>query len=451
MTGDPVSHHSDPRRRRGAFAPPVDALAAAVHLELGADAMRAHVLERGPAPVPAPADPLDDDPPTGLLDLNAIRAAVAAGPIRSGHVDPAAAAWLAGASGPDALAAGRIVGQLEQLDPLPVAELLQPAVDRLVADGHVDPAVADEFAAQVAVDLVEMLDEPEPEPDHCGECHPELYRARCADGGCVAQSPEAVTEAPEAEPVVGGSDLHVYELSAAAPRSVMNAGGRVLDWVSRHDPRSLAYAARAVMAGSAPLADRLWPVGAVLDQQAEGACVGFGIVDALNAAAAGDVDRAAADALELYHDAQRVDDVPGENYSGTSVLAGLKAARSLGWLGGFRWCFGTRGRGIAWPWSGSSSRARRGRPGPILCGSIRGGCPTATAGSATSITVTWPGCCTGSARPRCRCARCSGDPAVDSAADDRGDDRGRPLGAAAVTGGGWCWRCYRYTYGCLHP
>jgi hypothetical protein len=342
MTGDPVSHHSDPRRRRGAFAPPVDALAAAVHLELGADAMRAHVLERGPAPVPAPADPLDDDPPTGLLDLNAIRAAVAAGPIRSGHVDPAAAAWLAGASGPDALAAGRIVGQLEQLDPLPVAELLQPAVDRLVADGHVDPAVADEFAAQVAVDLVEMLDEPEPEPDHCGECHPELYRARCADGGCVAQSPEAVTEAPEAEPVVGGSDLHVYELSAAAPRSVMNAGGRVLDWVSRHDPRSLAYAARAVMAGSAPLADRLWPVGAVLDQQAEGACVGFGIVDALNAAAAGDVDRAAADALELYHDAQRVDDVPGENYSGTSVLAGLKAARSLGWLGGFRWCFGTR-------------------------------------------------------------------------------------------------------------
>jgi hypothetical protein len=69
--------------------------------------MRARQLEHGP-------EPLEDEPPTGLLDLAAIRAAVAAGPPTGElDVDPAAAAWLAG--GPDP-AAARVVEQVDQLE-----------------------------------------------------------------------------------------------------------------------------------------------------------------------------------------------------------------------------------------------------------------------------------------------------------------------------------------------
>jgi hypothetical protein len=115
-------------------------------------------------------------------------------------------------------------------------------------------------------------------------------------------------------------------------------------WRSRHDPASRAFGVVDRLAGKAALRDVALPAGAVLDQGREGACVGFGVADAVNVlrliAGAGD-QLDAGDALGLYREAQKLDDVPGEDYSGTSVLAGMKAGQADGFFGGYLWDFGT--------------------------------------------------------------------------------------------------------------
>lgn len=78
--------------------------------------------------------------------------------------------------------------------------------------------------------------------------------------------------------------------------------------------------------------------GVVLDQGAEGACVGFGWAHEL--AARPSVVKAvdAFKALEIYREAQKIDEWAGEAYEGTSVLAGAKIAQSKGYITEYRWC-----------------------------------------------------------------------------------------------------------------
>jgi len=61
------------------------------------------------------------------------------------------------------------------------------------------------------------------------------------------------------------------------------------------------------------------------NQGQEGACVGFAAARMMAL-----LNRRRYDARELYLAAQRVDDWPGENYSGTSVRAGLDVLRQRG-------------------------------------------------------------------------------------------------------------------------
>ena len=61
------------------------------------------------------------------------------------------------------------------------------------------------------------------------------------------------------------------------------------------------------------------------DQGEEGACVGFGI-----SRLASNLNRKRYDARWLYHEAQKVDEWPGESYDGTSVKAGLDILRTRG-------------------------------------------------------------------------------------------------------------------------
>jgi hypothetical protein len=140
-------------------------------------------------------------------------------------------------------------------------------------------------------------------------------------------------------------------LEPPAPTSTLLTVPPALDhpgWRSRHDPASRAFAVVDRLAGRATLRDVRLPATPVLNQGKEGACVGFGVADAVNVlrilAGAAGVNRQLLDdagALDLYHQAQRVDDVPGENYTGTSVLAGMKAGQADGYFGGYLWDFGT--------------------------------------------------------------------------------------------------------------
>lgn len=303
--------HTDPRDRRRHRAPDVDHLAAAVRLDLSLQAMRA-ASEAG-----AGESRPDTEPPTGLIDLNAIRAAL--GQPLEAEPDPAAAAWLAG--GPDP-AAARMLERVDRIThPEPVLDV---TFGELYDAGQAPSLPGVEVVHAVAADLLAIA-------GHDVELLPE------------EPADVSVPVVPQVSPVEGPQPVPVAPpvTPPAPPAPVFIPEHPRLTWGSRHDERSRAYRLRG-RGASAPLTDTLWPVGPVGDQGEEGACVGWGIVDAVNARMAGDTDLTAADAAALYARAQQLDAVPGSDYSGTSVLAGLQAGVERGLFGGYLWCFGTR-------------------------------------------------------------------------------------------------------------
>lgn len=118
----------------------------------------------------------------------------------------------------------------------------------------------------------------------------------------------------------------------------------ILDRVPQFDERSRGFAAIAPD-DTRNFRSYTWSCGIHLDQGREGACVGFGITHEL-AARPKVVLRDAAFALQLYSRARQLDEWDGEDYSGTSVLAGLKAAHELvntrgrALINEYRWAFG---------------------------------------------------------------------------------------------------------------
>ncbi len=129
--------------------------------------------------------------------------------------------------------------------------------------------------------------------------------------------------------------------------------GRTFDARPATDDQSLNYPVRLVLPGMVTPVRKVWRRGAVLDQGPDGACVGHGwAAEASGTPARVDfatIDRYGDDppaplnvhgaAHWLYRAAQRVDQWPGEDYSGTSVLAGAKVMQSLGLMDGYRWAF----------------------------------------------------------------------------------------------------------------
>lgn len=120
---------------------------------------------------------------------------------------------------------------------------------------------------------------------------------------------------------------------------------RKLDWKPRFDPESKKYGIRDVIDMSKTKdTSVLWPEGVVLDQGSEGACVGFGWAGEVLAEPVPPKEQPTqtkgnADALGYYKRAQEIDEWPGEDYSGTSVLAGAKVMKELGFISEYRWCF----------------------------------------------------------------------------------------------------------------
>lgn len=223
-------------------------------------------------------------------------------------------------------------------------------VEAFAAAHGLDPAdVLVEQTAGVTVDVGEpvlVLDERD-DVDRGIGCWPPVDQVHAAAAQQLAAAGHDVVVD---WPAVAGQPLAEVAATTASP-----ATGHLpaLNWRGRHDVRSLSFGARARgFAAPAPtLADVDLDIGPVLDQGAEGECVGFGLVTAINALrqtrAAGGLDGqlpllTEVDADKLYRRAQQLDDRPGESYSGTSVLAGLQAAVEAGDLGGYLWDFGTR-------------------------------------------------------------------------------------------------------------
>lgn len=122
----------------------------------------------------------------------------------------------------------------------------------------------------------------------------------------------------------------------------------VLDWKPRHDPRSRDYPIRTLLRSTTTRQDRQWPPGAVLDQGYEGACVGYAWTsEALATPVPVDLKRLRAYAPTepnnfarfVYRSAQHIDEWSGEQYEGTSVLAGAQTMWNLGLLNEYRWAF----------------------------------------------------------------------------------------------------------------
>ncbi len=123
---------------------------------------------------------------------------------------------------------------------------------------------------------------------------------------------------------------------------------RKLDWRPRFDERSRNFPISAVVRKTVRRKNKLWKVGPILDQGFEGACVGFGwTAEALATPVAVNLSKVKARvprqpqpfAQYVYKFAKTIDEWEGENYDGTSVLAGAKSMQTFSLLREYRWAF----------------------------------------------------------------------------------------------------------------
>jgi hypothetical protein len=121
---------------------------------------------------------------------------------------------------------------------------------------------------------------------------------------------------------------------------IVTLHGRTLDQVTRYDEQSLQpqYLVGERLTPVEPR-PQFWVPGQTLDQQNEGACVPHGITqDAISSPVRVRLDDPQALAWQGYDWTRRNDEWPGEDYSGTSVNAGMKWYRDLGLIDAWWWC-----------------------------------------------------------------------------------------------------------------
>ena len=115
----------------------------------------------------------------------------------------------------------------------------------------------------------------------------------------------------------------------------MPAFGRLPEF----DERSKAWPIRTLLGAPRPPRSYTWSCPVNLDQGNVGACVGFSWAAEL-AARPKVISNVTNDTgMQLYRRAQQLDQWPGENYSGSSVIAGAKAVTEAGFMTEYRWAF----------------------------------------------------------------------------------------------------------------
>jgi hypothetical protein len=117
---------------------------------------------------------------------------------------------------------------------------------------------------------------------------------------------------------------------------------RKLDRLVDFDEASRNYPVRRLLGDSKPLRSYTWSCQNWLDQGWEGACVGFSMAHELSARPARVDGITEDDARAIYNLARQLDPWEGEDYEGTSVLAGMKALQDLhpNKILEYRWAFG---------------------------------------------------------------------------------------------------------------
>lgn len=114
-----------------------------------------------------------------------------------------------------------------------------------------------------------------------------------------------------------------------------------LDRLPEFDEKSRRFAVAhkaPTIIGQRPLSKN-WTVDVWLDQGSEGACTGFSRAHELAATPNPWRHLTDDDAKRIYHRARQLDEWPGEDYDGSSVLAACKAAVEYGYLKQYIWAF----------------------------------------------------------------------------------------------------------------
>jgi len=112
------------------------------------------------------------------------------------------------------------------------------------------------------------------------------------------------------------------------------------DLRNRNYPVSLMWTkelAQCTMIQAPEIFTKKWQDYAILDQGSDGACVGFGTSGELAAEPEPVPNINYNFAMSVYNDAKRIDEWPGEDYEGTSVLAGAKVAKNRGYYSNYLW------------------------------------------------------------------------------------------------------------------
>lgn len=111
--------------------------------------------------------------------------------------------------------------------------------------------------------------------------------------------------------------------------------GRIVQF----DERSRKFPVRELVADK-PLRSYTWKCAMHLDQGSQPACVGYSWTHELIARPKPVTGLDSSFALnKIYRVAQTLDEWDGEDYDGTSVIAGAKAAAQAGYLTEYRWAF----------------------------------------------------------------------------------------------------------------
>jgi len=106
------------------------------------------------------------------------------------------------------------------------------------------------------------------------------------------------------------------------------------------DLRSRGYSIRALIGVGAKPRSYTWRCTLQLDQGSTPACTGFSVTHEAAARPVEVPNLTNATALKIYKRAQVLDDFPGTDYEGSSVLGAVKAGMEKKWYGSYRWAFG---------------------------------------------------------------------------------------------------------------